>query len=213
MKHHKIKLLTYHRDKIFSPVRRQLDFVKLILNSSKILLTPLPDIRGKESNCYLELRISKMSRLFFFDKDKHFSVHYPFNVEKNNEMVISCPILNITLDSKIISETISISKEFEKNNSSLINTYLSIDSEEWKVNPLDDAFSLFEWLLTTEASYIRYDYDKKNEKGEFHPLHHLDINFSQRGAYKIGLEQSMPAPHFVDMLDITKECFFIRLNE
>ena len=65
-------------------------------------------------------------------------------------------------------------------------------------------------LLSMELGYIRYDYDPEHENGKFHPLHHLDINYSSKGTYKLGMNNKIQINDFVDLLDVKKECRYIK---
>jgi hypothetical protein len=60
-----------------------------------------------------------------------------------------------------------------------------------------------------EAGYIRYDYDEEHEKGVMHPLHHLDINYSNQSTYKIGLKEEIDSITLKEILDIKNDCWFL----
>lgn len=57
-----------------------------------------------------------------------------------------------------------------------------------------------------DFGYLRFDYDPKNEKGDIHPLHHLDINYSKYGTFKIKLPNRITMQHFEDIFDKEKPC-------
>ena len=64
-------------------------------------------------------------------------------------------------------------------------------------------------LLTFDVGYIRYDYDEEHYNGRIHPLHHLDINYTNQSTYKIGLNQSLDILEFKSIIDNQKECWFL----
>ena len=68
---------------------------------------------------------------------------------------------------------------------------------------------LLEEMLSFEPGYIRYDIDEQNENGTLHPLHHLDVNYSAYGAYKIGLNAKLVNGYFENILDISTDCCFL----
>lgn len=57
---------------------------------------------------------------------------------------------------------------------------------------------------------IRYDYDPDHENGTMHPLHHLDVNYSSQGTYKLGMNRKIQTDEFVDMLDVKTACRYIQ---
>ena len=63
--------------------------------------------------------------------------------------------------------------------------------------------------FSTDLGYIRYDYDEKHENEKIHSLHHLDINYSSKGTYKIGLKKALKDEDFIDMLDLRTECKYL----
>lgn len=64
-------------------------------------------------------------------------------------------------------------------------------------------------LFTTELGYIRYDYDEIHQNGNLHPLNHLDINYSSKGSYKLGLKKRIEIEEFLDILDVQTECRYV----
>lgn len=77
-------------------------------------------------------------------------------------------------------------------------------------NSIDEhnLWALFTSLYAYEPGYIRYDYDPENENGHVHPRYHLDINYSKRGTYKIGLWENMTIDSFTELLDLSTDCYY-----
>lgn len=146
-----------------------------------------------------------MNRLFFYKGNKYFSISFPFFVQIEGENVVEIATYSgKPLDFKTISAIISIidSEEFRLN-PSLIDFY---------IEPLSISYSglfLLEEIFQFEPSYIRYDFDPLKENGKFHPLHHLDINYSTYGTYKLGLNHNIEKQDFEDTLNILSECSYL----
>lgn len=56
-----------------------------------------------------------------------------------------------------------------------------------RIDTSTDLWKVLRFLMMFELSYIRYDYDEKNQDDKYHPLHHIDINYTELGSYKIGI--------------------------
>lgn len=54
-----------------------------------------------------------------------------------------------------------------------------------------DLWSVIKVLMTFEPCYIRYDYDVENFEEKIHPLHHIDVNYSDIGTFKLGFNDSI----------------------
>ena len=92
-----------------------------------------------------------------------------------------------------------------------------ITKEAWVYLPygytdeeVDQCFGLILRMLSMELGYIRYDYDPDHENGTMHPLHHLDVNYSSQGTYKLGMNRKIQTDEFVDMLDVKTACRYIQ---
>jgi len=165
------------------------------------------------------LYIDKMSRLFFFDEKKYYSIVFPFHfLEKENKYTIIFKS-SIEVNSQLISKVISIIKcdEFKAQCSLDFATPIC-DAEQ----DCDENFWEFlRELLLMEDGYIRYDFDQKEydkaiKRGEqdMHPLNHYDIFYSNSATFELGFEKRLELEKFIDMLDITTDQFFVKeVNE
>ena len=54
------------------------------------------------------------------------------------------------------------------------------------------------------------DYDPERENGRLHPLYHVDINYSTKGTYKLGMNKKMETAEFIDMLDTKTDCRYVQ---
>lgn len=55
---------------------------------------------------------------------------------------------------------------------------------------------------------------KKNVNGYLHPLNHFDVCYSNTSTYKLGINHKVDVEEFVDILDVSTNCFFLtKLNQ
>jgi len=197
------KILPFQEKNIFSPLRNKVDYAKLLMFSARMLLLNYESKMSPSSS--MKLIVEKMNRLFFYKKGKYFSISFPFNVLFDGDKIASITSYSSReVDFKSISAVISIldNEQFLKN-PSLIDFY---------IEPSDTDFTglfLLEEIFQFEPSYIRYDHDIERENGKLHPLHHLDVNYSMYGTFKIGLNDAITQQYFEDLQDINKECSYI----
>ncbi|MBW2937413.1 hypothetical protein KXJ69_04810 [Aureisphaera sp. CAU 1614] len=146
-----------------------------------------------------------MSRLFFYRQDKFFSVAFPFSViTEDDEIVEISSFSGISIDSKALSSVLSILEDSSfKLNPSVTDYYIESNTVE------NIGISLLEEIFQSEPSYVRYDYDPKYVNGRLHPLHHLDINYSSYGTYKLGLNNSIAIDYFDNILNLNTDCTYL----
>lgn len=200
-----IKIPDYEYDSILKPIRDKVDYVKVLMVSIKFFLLtkhlkPHDYIQGK-------IIIDKMSRLFIYDNDKYFSLSFPFIIyEEEGDYYVK------TYSGKIINQK-SISEILYIINSNQFN--LSRSLIDFYIDPDDIDFStiyLLEEILMFEPSYMRYDYDPDPTRvdAEFHPLHHLDIHYSNYSTLKIGLDDRIEPEFFENLHNLRKVCCYIK---
>ncbi len=184
---------------MFKPVRDRKQVVELLLSTMRLfLLQPLP--RPLKISGLLELRISKMSRLFFFSENKHFSIAFPFIAKLNDDGVLAFyNDSGFEISSKTLSEiTAIIDSGYDFDNGSFIDFY---DSFEESLVESPNFWTVFLKLMTFEEGYIRYDYDEEHENGDLHPLNHLDIFYSSKPTFKIGLRDRYQKDYLVNLVN------------
>lgn len=198
-------ILPFQENDYFTPLRSKTDYAKLVMLSARNLLLEY-DLAGAMSTSKMKLIVDKMSRLFFYKEDKYFSVSFPFSIQMSGDQITEIASYSgRKVDFRSISSVISI-----------------LDSEHFKINPSPIDFyieshradslglSLLEEIFQFEPSYIRYDKDLENEKGKFHPLHHVDINYSTSGTYKLGLDNAITTDYIENLINVNTECSYIR---
>ena len=108
------------------------------------------------------------------------------------------------LTNKVISDSLAIINDVETD--SIIGTFGESFNDS---NYGEDSYKVLENMWQNEPGYVRYDFDPKNSNEQIHPLNHLDINYSKKGHYKLGLNQHMTPQIFEDIIDSNSECYFI----
>ena len=188
---------------IFTSVKYNKDCVKLLLETVRIfqvygseLLYEVPTKRP-----YLKICKEKVNRLFvYLDNNKFISIQFPFDIIKVSNG-LRFKFKGINVDSKVVSDGLSLLTQLEDKYPD-IRQILDSDNE----NIDNDTYDILGSLSLLDFGYPRFDYDPKNEKGDIHPLHHLDINYSKYGTFKIKLPNRITMQHFEDIFDKEKPC-------
>ena len=200
-------ILPFQEVNFLSPIRDKIDYVRVVAFAARQLLLSNVDAVGVETKCHMKLVIDKMSRLFFYTENKYFSVSFPLTVstDDENEVTDLTTYSGRRIDNQVISAIISvIDNPGFRTDISFINFYIDQDGSD------QADLHLLEELFRFEPSYIRYDCDPENVNGNFHPLHHLDINYSQYGTFKLGLSREIEQDYFESLQNIRTECIFLR---
>ncbi|QQZ09630.1 hypothetical protein [Heyndrickxia vini] len=211
-----------------------------------ILLATLPEImlegKSKDNNLgYCEILIGKSSRIIFTlqNKDsgqiyKKFSFSFPFQIERQT-------------DSTLLTSWIIKDKNGLEISSRLISILQSLSKDQWfaeDIDTSDEALVFYDHLLEAiknvdldlsiddtmvwhlirrlflfEPGYLRYDLDDDEERLDpiYHPLHHLDIFFSNKATFKIGLikeeieKSEWYSSGFENLLDLESPCYFLKV--
>lgn len=189
------------------PIRSKIGIIYLILKVFELLLIQDSITRYQEddvSTIQIKILISKMNRIFFLSEKKYFSFSTPFSVTFIEERLhVFEPINSFEITSKTISDLVCLIDCIKDENYD--DLFIKIDEN----NESSILWQVLKELLLSCSGYLRYDFDNINQNGKYHPLHHLDINYSNSSSYKIGLNQPISFNHFIDLLDIETECFYI----
>lgn len=199
-------------DRFFSPVRDKVKIIELLMESIRYM-TLNPSVSEENKAGKIIIQIEKMSRLFFFTKEKSFSIAFPFFISnENNEYRFIFKNL-VEVNGELISQIIS-SITCDKFDSHCSLDFIEPISDFEESN---DTFWIFlKELFLMETGYIRYDYDPQNyekfksEGNEHqHPLHHCDIFYSSNSTFKLGLKKSLLESEFIDLLNINTNCKYL----
>ena len=181
--------------------------IELIRQTIRYILSykELPDkgIVGK-----ITIYVDKMSRIFFFTEKKYFSIVLPFLAQKEKDK-LRFSYNGVEIDHSVISKIIRI---LNNNNfmSENIYTFLEVCFEEFENDT--NYWTILRDLILMEDGYIRYDIDEKHlnkEQPKLHPLYHCDIFYTNNNTYKIGTNNPLKENHFIDLLNIKTDCYFI----
>ncbi|WP_052114555.1 hypothetical protein [Porphyromonas gulae] len=198
------------------PIRSQIDYIHLIVEVTECLLGGNPCIHDKP---YVHVVIDKMARLFvFYNSNKYASVFYPFHIEEREEASVS--IYN-RKGEEISYKELSAVREILNDNSVKQNRWISFSDLWYDYITEEEPFrsseqqeigvTLIEEILQYEPAYVRYDHDPQNANGNLHPRYHIDINYSQGGTFKLGLQNLMTQDQFKDLHDLKTDCLYLNL--
>lgn len=201
-------ILPFQEKDFFFPIRDKEDYVKLVLNSLKYILiaNDIEEVNLDECNSKMKVLVDRMSRLFFYQEGKYFSVSFPFTMllDNDNNIVEISTFTGIIIDNQCVSSASSILNDgLFQFNQSLVDYYIESTNVE------SIGIDLLEIIFHSEPAYIRYDHDPDREDGKLHPLHHLDINYSSYGTYKLGLDKLIIEKYFEDVVNINTDCSFL----
>ncbi len=200
-------------DSLNQPIRSKGDIINILLIICKYInnFQKFNDVFSDKSK--LIIHVDKMSRIFIQDEHKIYSFHFPFSIEIIDN-VIEIYFHDILLD----NETIYPILKFVENNSLEYNTFENMfdsfidimhDFDVTNDGFVNTCWSILLFLIHYEDAYIRYDMDAERENGKAHPLHHLDVYYTNAATFKIGLSSSLSYQEFADILNIKTESKFL----
>lgn len=199
-----------------SRIKSKTQIISILVTSLKIILTDLnPKEEGLGTFCIKDYGLKR--RIFFtvYDEEKkilkHFSFMFPFNISftetevnfnlNNREIVIDLFILEI-LSTLCKNNWFSDTNEANHDILTFIESYGDLLYDFNIPKEMEsDLWSVIKTLITFEPGYIRYDYDVENYEEYIHPLHHIDVNYSDMGTFKLGINNNIK---IVDRLKLDK---------
>lgn len=205
------KINAFESKKFSQTLKMHKDYTRVLLEITRKLLNNDDDIEKPTltGQGYIKMVIDKQSRVFvYLSKDKFYTFEYPCQVEVDQA---THDVLSIYTTSKIhctlqlLSNAITILDDVKCD--SIIDVYESRDEEDAFINI--EAYKLLEYFWAHEPCYLRYDYDPKSSNGALHPLHHLDVNMSLKGAYKIGLKARLTPSEFENIVNKNTDCYYL----
>lgn len=184
------------------------DFTALILAVARKILdeTSCMEILNldKAIEPFLMIEVGKNSRAnIFISSNKYVSVSFPFKKYKQGYVKLYIDKHGTEISSDIISECLSIVNVL-KHDATFVDVWFESD------DPFSEmSLRIVEYLLHSEPCYLRYDYDMAKSNGSLHPVHHLDINMTKGGHYKIGLHKKLSHKQFLDILNVETNCYYL----
>lgn len=205
------KINAYESKKFSQTLKLHKDYTRVLLEITRKLLNNDDDLEtpSLEKQGYIKMIIDKQRRIFvYLSLDKFYTFVYPCQVEvdqitHNVNSIFTTSKVKCTLE--LISNAISILDDVKCD--SIIDVYESRDEEDALMNI--EAYKLLEYFWAHEPCYLRYDYDPKSSNGKLHPLHHLDVNMSLKGSYKLGLKSRLTPTEFENIVDKSTDCYFL----
>lgn len=194
---------------ISKPVRKHQDCIDVILNTMKFW-NLFSSKKIDSLSAKLIISVGKMSRLFIIRENRVESILFPFTVVESESGVrfISKSIGDIT--NFHISRASSIINNQSYNSGCI---YEFSDSVIDSADVLPNFWGFIRELMDFEGGYVRYDTDAKNENGDLHPLHHLDIFFSSSATFKVGKDNVACYDDLIDVLDVSSGCWYLHKSD
>ena len=154
----------------------------------------------------LVLCVSKMSRLFYSHADSMISLGFPFTYQKNADDVAFT-----THDGyPLTHETTSLILSLLPSISTPSSPHCFIDALIDTCAENHDIMGILRNLIISDDGYIRYDHDDAHQAEGTHPLDHIDFYYYNNSKSKFGLHKKITESEFIDMLDITTQCYFFK---
>ncbi len=209
MKKYSFNYYNYYKDRFFHPIRKRKDFIFLILDTVEMMLLPVVN----DENSF-DLIIDKMNRVFYWSDNKAFSVSFPFSVAIGEDSAVHViDLVNGEVDMRMVVLVKAMIERLQIESTSVVETLDALMPEgiehECTEEELNKCWSILLNLLSVEEGYIRYDYDEKNCNGRFHPVEHLDVNYSSGATFKVGINGVMTKNRLIELLNLNTTCEYI----
>lgn len=188
------------------------DFVLLTLQVLELINT-LGDSEApsKVTFPYLYIDTEKLSRAFIVKVNQIVSFAFPFSLYYRTDSAgihqLCINYRDIELDSMIISKAKSLAFGFDLGK----DTYAAqIQGANFHDSTTVAAIKIFEYILSLEPSYIRYDYDERASNGSLHPTYHFDVNYNKNYSFKIGLYNDLEISKFREVLSKDYDAWYTK---
>ncbi len=215
---------------IKNPIRKSLELDKLLVKTIQSILNGTSIVVTEDHEEFnMCIYIDKMSRVFYFQKNKIFSMCFPFYIKKEEQKNVDYLLYeelfiikdnDINIDSNIINILASIYNDISVLEKGFEESYFELEEKlqalyydfnlPETVYPIDDIWMLITTISTNEPGYLRYDYDNKNNDKDMHPLNHIDFYCTDKNTFKIGLHEDIDLLDMIEILDNNKERFYLK---
>lgn len=152
---------------------------------------------------HIKIVFGRCVRCFIYiSKDKYLSFYFPFRESSS----LNClKYRDHIVDSKEVAEMSRLLLQLKDDN--IYSAYIDNGNND---TPFSEyTFQIVYNLITSEAGYVRHDYDPKGERGLIHPTYHLDINYSGDSTFKVGTYSMFTKSVYEQIFDKDKDCMFI----
>lgn len=216
MKNYSYKINESNIDLFFpkTRVKTKKQTIKILLETIRTMLVS-EAVESTEADLHFRIIIDKMSRLFYFNKQKYYSISFPFTyIIDNGKLSINYKNI-VEVDSRIISHLLEIINDSRFDSDNCLDF---IDP----ICEFEDEYGYKLWFLLKEIimledGYVRFDNDpiaflkaKEDDKEHTHPENHLDIFYTSGNTFKVGLESLAMAEEFVDYFDSKTDCKYLK---
>lgn len=195
-------------------IKEKLQVIQILLESLRYILSG-----ERKSIVHKKTKIvfykEKMSRIFFVNENKSYSINFPFNILFDDKSISINYKNTIELNSLNISILMSFFKNLNFSSDNCLDFAEQILDCEEMAN--DKYWLLIKELLIHEDGYIRYDKDQKGyeealkkKQKHRHPLNHFDIFYSNAVTFKLGLDSDLPDKEFIDTLNTETNCKYLK---
>ena len=204
----------------FNSIRNKKDIILLLLetigqllgSSDKIKIFNDFKIVKTEDDLRIVIYINKMKRIFYCTKNKVQSLCFPFTIDFGGD-IVKFYYGKLQLDYDKISILKGVFKRSSMTTPTELNEELLNDDiyNTLIENEKEILQELLLFLTIFEDGYLRFDFcDTKNFNKDYHPLHHIDLYYTNSNTFKLGLEEEMSLKKNIEIIDITEKCFNIR---
>ena len=200
-----------------SSLRNKINIIRILIEVSRLVNSSSPHpaaelVASLDSNkIRLVFYVDKMSRIFIEEKDKIHSFHFPFVLKvENGKNILSFNGFQITNATCSILAAVFAELSEDAPLERILELYwdiasdLSVPSEESEIHS-----QLITYLLSFEPGYLRFDHDEVLENELYHPQNHIDINYTSRATFKIGLMKPLDYKQLIEMINITTPCCYL----
>lgn len=197
------------REGLFREITNVRDFLSLKLTLLELLITQWNNSCDKTTCLFPYLHVDDyvLHRAFIVSNNKIISFGFGLTIQHDGNQIVAFRIKGTKITTKQISEAQSILKLL--NGSSL---YKEIDDDDLEQTLSKEGKFLFEYLLFEESGYVRYDYDGQTKNEVKNPKHHLDVNFTPKYSYKLGLGRGIDEVEYGRILNKDEYCRKLNLN-
>lgn len=199
----------YQAGEYLKAVRSKKDVIVLWMETIKNFIVSQPTT-AELAEAELTILIGSMSRLFctLGGGGKIFSIAFPFGVTKSEDQYVFHTREGVEIDSRVSSIVISLLQTGNLLGAQDFGNFLDPILENSDSDP--QLWALVRELMLAEDGYLRYDFDEVRRDGHRHPLHHIDVNYSNGGSFKVGLNNSVDRTTLTAILDSTTDCHYLR---
>lgn len=226
VKNREIRTITYKMTSTISSlcgIRTKQDLVMLLLEVITQLNTTDLVLVDKFEDHSFSLTLVDMNRIFFkIGTKKIISFVIPFTVTKNpaGSLILYDNKANLVIDSMVTSilKRIMISSFFNSREPDYIpieESFLEVQEslELDNIELSSSILSVVRNLMLFEPGYMRYDFDEENNNGKYHPLFHIDVNYTNPATFKLGLKKESDVNQIIKVINKKEETFFLSTSK